>query len=186
MDPRLPLEMAVGPRATNGDGGALDPGHFVILAVEEFDGELVLGGPGGIHPQEHLGPVVGVGAAVAGIEAHEGIGGVVGAGEERGEFEGVEFSFEALGLTEELPFERFIFAGELFEGLEISAGGEGLVERLEDRVDRLQLGNSALSLLGIVPEAGLRHRVFDAGGVLLASSPVKESLGVGGAGRESC
>ena len=146
----------------------------------------MFGGPGGIHPQEHLGPVVGIGAAVASIEAHEGIGGVVGAGEERGEFEGIEFPLEALRLLQKLCFERFILAGEFFEGFQIGAGSERLVERLQDRVDCLQLGDGSLGLLGTVPEPGLGHRVFDPRSVLFASSPVKESLGVGGVGRGLC
>ena len=41
-------------------------------------------GPAGIHAVEHLGPVLGLGAAGAGVELQNGIGVVILAGEQRG------------------------------------------------------------------------------------------------------
>ena len=46
--------------------------HGVLRLVLELDGEVVLRRPGGVHAEEHLGPVVGVGAAVTGPRPGEG------------------------------------------------------------------------------------------------------------------
>ena len=76
VDAGLALEVAVGHRAAHGDRRAVDARLLVVLAVEQLDVVVVLLGPGDVHPQEHLGPVVGVGAAVAGIDGEDGRVGV--------------------------------------------------------------------------------------------------------------
>ena len=60
----------------------LMPASLVVLAVEQLDGVVVLLGPLDVHPQQHLGPVVGVGAAVAGVDREDRAGGVVRAVEQ--------------------------------------------------------------------------------------------------------
>jgi hypothetical protein len=175
VDARLALEIPVGPGAADRHRGALNPGHVVILPIEQFNREVVLRGPGGIHSQEHLGPVVGVGTAVTGVDRHEGIAGIVGAGEQRGELQGVEQFLQSVSPDGQIGFERFVFSGKLLECLEILPHGQRLFERLEDGIHSLELGDGGLGLLGIGPEVGLAHRGFEPGGGLLASSPVKES-----------
>ena len=77
VNAHLPLEIAVGPRSTDGNRGTLDAGHVVVLPVEQFDGVVMLAGPGRIHPQHHLGPVIGVGAAVPGMNRDERVARIV-------------------------------------------------------------------------------------------------------------
>jgi len=182
VDAGLALEVAVGPRSTDCHGRALNAGHSVVLAIEELDRVVVLRRPGRIHPQQHLGPVVGVGAAVAGVDRHQGVAGVVGAREQRREFERIDHLLEAIRLGGEIGLERGVFPGEFLEGLEVAAGGDRLLERLEHRVDRLQLRDGCLGPLLVVPEVGPAHRSFEAGGGLLASVPVKGSPAAGAGG----
>ena len=85
MDPILAAQEAVGVLPLNGDGGGLDARLVVILVVEGFDGEVVALRPAGVHPVEHLAPVLGLGAAGAGVEAEDGVAVVVLAGEQGGQ-----------------------------------------------------------------------------------------------------
>ena len=52
----------------------LMPACFVVLPIEQLDRVAVLLGPVRVHPQQHLGPVVGVGAAVAGVDREDRAG----------------------------------------------------------------------------------------------------------------
>ena len=72
VDATLALEVSVGHRAANGNHRAVDSRLFVVLAVEQFGLVLVVLGPIEIHPQEHLGPVVGVGPAVSSVDRQQG------------------------------------------------------------------------------------------------------------------
>ena len=72
MNARLALEISVGHRAADGDRGAVDAGLLVVLAVEQLGVVVVVLRPGQIHAEEHFGPIVGVGAAVAGVDRQQG------------------------------------------------------------------------------------------------------------------
>ena len=69
--PDLALQIAIGHRPADGDGGAVDAGFFVVLPLDQRHVVAVLLGPLRVHAEQHLGPVVGVGAAVAGVEADD-------------------------------------------------------------------------------------------------------------------
>ena len=85
-------------------------------------------GPAGVHAHEHLGPVAGVGAAGAGLDAEKGVGPVLRAGHHRLEFECLE---PRLGLGQfrfELGLEAGILVGQFGHRLEVvDAGGQFLV-----------------------------------------------------------
>ena len=83
MDTVLPVEEAVSILTFNHDGGGLDAGLVPLLIVHDFVGEPVALGPPGIHAVEHLGPILGLRAASAGVEGQNGIGGIVFPGQQR-------------------------------------------------------------------------------------------------------
>ena len=87
---RLALEIAVGHRPADGDAGALNAGHAVVLPVEQLDVVVVRLRPVDVHPQQHLGPIVGVGAAVAGVDAQDRVVAVVRAAQQRLQLQIVE------------------------------------------------------------------------------------------------
>ena len=70
------------------------------------------------------------------------------AGEERGQLQGVDLLLEGVGLAEQFRLERLVLAGQFLERLEVGARGERLVERLEDGIHPLELGDGGLRLLG--------------------------------------
>ena len=178
----LTLEVAIGPGTANGDRGILDSRDIVVLPVEQFDVVVVFTGPRGIHPQQHLRPVIGIGAAVAGVEREDRIQGVVGAREKRCQLQCLDERLKPLGLACQLCFERFVFCRQFGQGFDVAAHCQGFIERLEDRVDSLQLCNRGLSFFAVVPEIALTHLGFDAGSGFFASFPVKESPAAGASG----
>ena len=64
------------------NGGRLDARLVPVLIVHDLIGEAVAFGPAGVHAVEHLGPVLGLGAAGAGVDGENHIGAVVLPGEQ--------------------------------------------------------------------------------------------------------
>ena len=82
VDAVLPLQEAVGVLALDHNGSGFQAGLIALLIVHNLVGEAVAFRPAGIHPVEHLAPVLGFGAAGTGLEAHHGIVLVIMAGEQ--------------------------------------------------------------------------------------------------------
>ena len=74
VDAVLPLQEAVGILTLNEDIRGFQARFVALLIVQNLIGEAVALRPAGVHPVEHLGPVLGLGAAGAGVELQNGIG----------------------------------------------------------------------------------------------------------------
>ena len=96
MDARLAAEIAVGVFALDVDGRLLDPRRAAVFTVGDLGREPLGLGPHQVHPQEHLGPVAGLGPARAGVDRHEGVAMIVGTAQHRAELERVEIGLRAL------------------------------------------------------------------------------------------
>ena len=72
----------VGVLARDAEGRRLDAGLLPRARLQQLDLEAALLGPAHLHPQHHLGPVLGVGAARAGVDGDERVAGVVVAREQ--------------------------------------------------------------------------------------------------------
>ena len=78
----LTPQVAVGVLALDHNGGRLDARLVAVLIVHDLVGKAVALGPAGVHTVEHLGPVLGLGAAGAGVDGQDDVGAVVLAGEQ--------------------------------------------------------------------------------------------------------
>ena len=67
MHAALGLEPAIGVGATDRDGGGFEPGFLTAALFEPFDLVTVRICPADIHPQQHLGPILRLCAAGAGM-----------------------------------------------------------------------------------------------------------------------
>ncbi len=65
MNTRLGLQPAIGVVPLDEHSGALDAGFFTIMNLEQLDLVAMLLGPARVHAQEHVGPVLVIGAAGA-------------------------------------------------------------------------------------------------------------------------
>ena len=81
VDARLGREVAEGVLPLNDDRGALDPRLFAGLQVGDVALVAPSVAPAQVHPQQHLGPVLAVRAAGAGVDREDGVGAVVLAAE---------------------------------------------------------------------------------------------------------
>ena len=92
----LTLQIAVGILPLDEDGGGLDARLIAGLVVHELIGVAVALRPAGIHPVEHLRPVLGLGAACSGVEGEDSIVGIVLAGQKRRQTALVDLLFQRL------------------------------------------------------------------------------------------
>ena len=92
--------------ASDGEGGGLDTGLVAILDFVDVGLEAFALGPAEIHAHEHLGPVLALGAAGAGVHDDNGVERIGLAGEHG-------FGFELVGELDE----RGNFAGEVGLGV---------------------------------------------------------------------
>ena len=168
MNAVLALQKAVGVLPLDGDGGGLDARLVPVLVVQDFIREALPLHPAGVHAVEHLGPVLGLGAARPCVELQNGAASVVLAGEERGHpglggpvLQGGVFALQLLQ-----DFRVVGLLAHLAQGRQVLPGGEELL-LLGNFV--LELLEPLLDLLGplqVVPEAVLGGLVLQAGGLL--------------------
>ena len=88
------LQIPVGHGTANCNRGAVNSSLVVVVAVEQCDRILIFLSPSGVHPQHHLGPIVGIGAAVAGVDREDRAGAVVGAAQQRLQFQLFDLLFQ--------------------------------------------------------------------------------------------
>ncbi len=96
------LQIAVRQRAAHGNRRVVDPGLVVVAAVQQFHRIVVLLGPLRVHPQQHLGPVIGVGSSVTGMDREDRATGVVGAVEQVLQLELLDFALETCDFLRQL------------------------------------------------------------------------------------
>ena len=79
-----------GVAAAHDERGRHEPGLLALGGLLDLDGEAPALGPPGVHAQHHLGPVLGVGAAGAGVDLGHRVAVVVLPGEQRPQLEDAE------------------------------------------------------------------------------------------------
>ncbi len=123
----------------------------------------LVGGIVAIHAIEHLGPVLGLQAALAGVDGHDGVPAVEATREPRGHLEHVEHLAELGGGHCALLGKRVVFSGQLEGGLRVSElGGRGIVVRYHLAQVR-RLLRDILGVLGVIPKARRRHLCLQLG-----------------------
>jgi hypothetical protein len=73
VDPVFGLQVSEGVGAFGGKGHPLDARLVTGLEIDDLRLVPVAFHPSGIHPEEHLGPVLGLGAAGAGVDGDDGV-----------------------------------------------------------------------------------------------------------------
>src|SRR5829696_837023 len=96
MDAALGLQDPVRVLAVNREGRRLQSGLLPSAGLEHLRAETAPLGPAQVHPQQHLRPILGIGAARACVDRDERVAGVVLAAEERVLLEAVELAAQWL------------------------------------------------------------------------------------------
>ena len=167
--------------AFNDDGRALDAGFFAIGHIEQFDLVFPALGPACVHTQEHIGPVLALGAAGAGMDFEIGIVLIGFAGEQRLDLTARGFLLERADLL--LAFldrrlVRFHLAefdqrDGIFElALKTGDGGQTIFKISA-------FAHDLLRGFGIVPEIGMFGLRVQLGQTLCGSVEVKDASSAG-------
>ena len=153
----LGLEPAIGVAALDLQGRGLDAGLLARRLLHHFHLVAVLLGPAHIHAQQHVGPVLALGAACAGMHFEIRVVGIGLAREQR-----LELAPRGIGLE---PLERLFRLGDgclILLGFAEFDHGELVVELLLDAPDRFELVFERGALLhhllgarGVTPEIGI-------------------------------
>ena len=155
------------------------PAFFARLDVEDGVRPALALAQARVHAQQHLRPVLRLGAAGAGVDGDHGAEMVVVAGEQALELEVVDARLE----EDELLLDRVerrrvvLAAGEVEEVLEIGAGPGRPLESLHDAARRLELADHRLGVVRAIPETRCAHLCFEFRHLRLARGEVKDSRG---------
>ena len=168
MDAVLALQIAVGVFALNKDGGGLDTRLVTGLVVHELVGVAVALGPAGVHPVQHLRPVLGLGAAGTGVEGENGVVAVILAGQQGGQTALADLFFQRV-----VTLHHVVQLGGIVLLLRHFAQGQGilplghqLVVLFDLVLQTLDLTAHLLAALQIVPEALLLRLLLELGQLL--------------------
>ena len=164
VDAALGGEEAVGVLAAGDEGRRLQPGLLPRRGLGHLDVEAAPFGPAQVHAQEDLGPVLGVGAAGAGVDGDDRVAGVVLAAEEARLFELGQPRLDRRQLPLEFALDLVVFLGQLGEVTEFGDVGLEPAEHLQAALGAGVDGGGAGGGLLVVPEAGGAHLLLELGG----------------------
>ncbi len=168
VDAVLAFQQAVGVFALDGNNGGFDARLVAFFIVQGLPGKAVALRPAGVHTVEHLAPVLGLGAAGAGMKLKNDVVGVVLPGEEGGHpdlfdagFQDVELGFQFLQ-----NFGVLRLLAHFAQGGQVLPGAHELLEAVELVLQLLETGLHLLRALQVVPEAVLGGLILQPGSLL--------------------
>jgi hypothetical protein len=157
VDAGFGAQEAVGVFAADLDRGALDAGHFAFGFFEQFDLETLALAIAQVHPFEHAGPVLGFGAAGAGLDFDEARVAVHRVVEHAAEFEFADAVFKGGGVGFD-GLHRFFVVFRRGKVEQIPAVGQTLIDFLQiddDAFEGLLFLAEFLGAGGVVPDFGV-------------------------------
>ena len=138
---------------------ALDAGHFAFGQFDDGGVEAVLVGPAQVHAQQHVGPVLGFGAARTGLDVEVAIVGVHLAAEHAAELQPFENLAQAVQFDDDIVDGALVvfFDGHVEQVARIGQTAFELVEGLDHLRQHGALTPQILGVFGFVPDV----RVFE-------------------------
>jgi hypothetical protein len=183
MDAALAGQLAEGVLAGDGEGGRLDARLFAVLVVVHLGFEALLLGPAQVHAHQHLGPVLALGAARAGMHGDDGVQRIGLAVEHGARFQLLGKGGQGLDVALQIGEHVFALAGQLEVGsmspvrrTSSSSSATSASRRLRSRI-------SGLVALGFGPERRIGQLGFYFGEFPADASRVKDTPAGRGLGR---
>jgi len=171
----LRLEDPVGVLAGDRERRGLEAGLLAWGRLDQLLAEAAVARPAQVHAQEHLGPVLGVGAAGPGVDRDDGVAAVVVAPEERGFLEAAELAPQRH--DRRLDLVELVVRRDLEQLAEVRDLGRERVVAVEALRQTRVLGREPCRALLIVPEARGAHLLLERGDALAQAIRVKGNHG---------
>ncbi len=152
MDAAFAGKLAEGVLADDREGGGLDAGLFAVLVVVHLGFEALLLGPAQIHAHQHLGPVLALGAARAGMHGDDGVERVGFAGKHGAGFELFIKCGQRLDVALEIGEHIFALARQLEVGVDVARAAHQLLVVGHKILKALAVAHDGLAGGGVVPE----------------------------------
>jgi hypothetical protein len=149
---------AEGVLALDMQGCTFDAGDFASGQLHDGGVEAALVGPAQVHAQQHVGPILGLGTARAGLDIQVGIVRVHFTAEHAAKFHFLEDIAQALDFGGNV-IDRcliFFFGGHLQQIAGIDQTAVEVVERVDDQRQGGAFAAQILRVLGVIPDV----RVF--------------------------
>jgi len=179
MHTDLRFQPAIGIVALDAECRALDAGDITAADFHQFGLPAAVLAPAQVHPQQHFGPVLRLGAAGAGLDVHETIGAVEFARKHPPELELLDAGCDFVDVFDDGKHGAFVIVGlghvEQFRGFDESIGiepdfADGLFQRRAFLAQRLRP-------LGLVPDGGVFQLAADFFESLYLAIEVKDTPG---------
>ena len=183
MHAALAGQLPKGVLADDGEGGGLDAGLFAVLEVVDLGLEALLLGPAQVHAHQHLGPVLALGAAGAGMHGDDGVERIGLAVEHGAGFELFVEGGQSLDVALEIGEHVFAFAGQLEVGFDVAGAAHQFFIVGDQRFQALAIAHQRLAARGIVPEGRIGQLGFYFGEFPADASRVKDTPAGRGLGR---
>ncbi len=157
VHPALAREQAERVPALDRERRGAEPGFGARRHLVDLGGETAPFRPAQVHAQQHVGPVLRVGAARAGVDRADRVAVVVLTGEQRAQLQRVELTAERFEPGADLALDRLValLAGKLGERLEIRNRAVELIDEGDVLLELRELGVDLAGAILVVPEVGL-------------------------------
>ena len=153
----------------------LMPALVAILVVVHLGLEALPLGPAEIHAEKHLGPVLALGAAGAGMHGDDGVERVGFAVEHGAGFELFSECGEGLDVALEIGKNVFAFAGEFEVGFDVAGAAHEFLIVGDHRFEALAVAHDGLAGGGVVPQSRIGELGFYVGEFPADASRVKDT-----------
>src|ERR1035438_8752262 len=157
------LQQAVRVFAVDLNRGGFYTGAFAFQPIGNYSLEAVPLSPAQIHAQQHLGPILALGAARAGMDDQNGIFRVVPAGQQHAGFENLQTLGELLQLALQFARHVFAFARQFEQRVQIGSYSGNFRLFGESLLQPLTILHNLLGLFGLIPEVGIGDLLFGFG-----------------------
>ena len=137
------------------------PASSPFEPVGDFGLEAVALGPAQVHAQQHLRPVLALGAAGAGVDGDDGAAVIVLAREQHGGFEMIHQAAQLFDFAGQLGGDVLAFMAELEQRVDVAEMRRHLLFVRDDGLQALAFLHHLLGRLGVVPEIRRRDLLFD-------------------------
>ena len=161
MHARFAAQQAVGKVAGDGEGRGLDPRLVAVLNLVDLGAEALPLGPAQIHAHQHLGPVLALRAARAGMHGDDGVQRIGLAREHRLRFQLLGELHQRGNLAFEVGLGRLAFLRQLEVGLDVVGAAEEFGVVGQQRLQPLALAHQRLHTRRICPHTGVGDLLFN-------------------------